>query len=60
MPTNILWAIETEKTRTATTVRAIVEFLTMRLGAINTDSLIIDEFVNQYRPPKLQIIQNNN
>ena len=47
LPTNILWAIETEKTRTATTVRAIVEFLTMRLGAINTDSLIIDEFVNQ-------------
>ena len=47
LPTNILWAIETEKTRTATTVRAIVEFLTMRLGAINTDSLIIDGFVNQ-------------
>lgn len=47
LPTNILWAIETEKTRTATTVRAIVEFLTLRLGTINTDSLILDEFVNQ-------------
>lgn len=47
IPTNVLWAIETEKTRTATTVRAIVEFLTMRLGTINTQTLIIDDFVNQ-------------
>ena len=45
---NILWAIDTEKARTQTTVNALVEFLMMRTGELPklADNLVFGDIVN--------------
>lgn len=45
---NILWAIDTEKARTQTTVNALVEFLMMRTGELPklADNIVFGDIVN--------------